>query len=149
MHNIVHNIETTLVLAPQTVQAAAVNSGTIDTQGSETLAVVVMVGTIGETLDSENRIDLKIEHADDNGSGAPASYSPCTDDDVQNASDLSAGIFAVIDHADKAQKRHMVEYTGGKRFVKVTATPVSLATGGPVAMLALAGNAAQKPVSNT
>ncbi len=46
-------------------------------------------------------------------------------------------------------KRYVIGYRGGKRFVKVTATPVSLSTGGPIAMIALKGATAQKPVVNT
>lgn len=148
MHDIVNNIAVDLALAPQTVQAAAVHTGNIDMQGAEALAVVVAVGNIADTLDASNRIDLVIEHADDNGSGAPAAYAACTDADVLNAANLQAGKFLSIDEAGKENARHVIGYRGGKRFVRVTATPVSLETGGPVALLVLKGLAAQKPVAN-
>ncbi|MDD9901052.1 MAG: hypothetical protein OXT65_08755 [Alphaproteobacteria bacterium] len=149
MHDIVSNLGIAQVLAPQTIQASALDSGDIDTQGTETLAVAILVGEIADTLDASNRIDLTIEHADDDGTGSPGSYSDCTDDDVLNFTSLSSGVFESVDDAAKENKRHVIGYRGGKRFVKVTATPVSLATGGPVAMMALTGNLAQKPADNS
>lgn len=148
LHDIVHNLALEQVLAPQTIQGAALDSGNIDMQGSETLAVVLLVGDIVDTLGASDRIDVKIEHADDNGAGAPGSYAACTDEDVLNATGLSSGQFLSIDADAKEARRHVIGYRGGKRFVKVTATPVSLATGGPIAMIAVKGNKAQKPVSN-
>lgn len=149
MHDLVNSLSIIQCLAPQTVQASAVDSGDIDMQGAQTLAVVVMVGDIGETTDADNRLDLKIEHADDDGAGAPDAYAPCADEDVLNFENLTSGVFASIDDAAKEEKRHVIGYRGGKRFVKVTATPVSLATGGPVAMLALKGQLSQKPQDNS
>jgi hypothetical protein len=90
---------------------------------------------------------VKIEHAEDDGSGAPGAYAPCGDEDVLNFANLDAGKFLVIDEAAKENRRHVIGYRGGKRFVKVTATPAGLATGGPVAMLGITGNINQLPVS--
>lgn len=146
MHDILSNIAITQVAAPQEIKAAAVTSGPIDTQGADALAVAVLLGAFGDTLAAGKRVDLKIEHAEDDGSGAPAAYSPCTDDDVTGSEGLSSGIFAVVDANAEAEKRYVIGYRGGKRFVKVTATPTGLSTGGTIAMLALAGNLAQKPV---
>lgn len=149
MQDLVNSLSIIQCLGPQAVQAEAVDSGDIDMQGAETLAVVVMVGDIGETTDADNRLDLKIEHADDDGTGEPEEYAACTDEDVLNFENLTSGVFASINDADKEDKRHVIGYRGGKRFVKVTATPVSLAVGGPVAMLALKGQLSQKPQDNS
>lgn len=148
MHDITSNIGIEQVLKPQTVQAAEATSGNIDCRGAESVAVVVLTGTIDDTLGASVRLDLKIEHADDNGNGAPASYAACTTADIANATIASGGIFASIDASTKDEKRYAVSYKGGKRFVKVTAVPVSLTNGGAVAMIALKGNLAQAPVSN-
>lgn len=148
MHDIVHNIDITQVAAPQAILASTVSSGNIDTQGAETLAVAVLLGTFGDTLAAGKRVDLKIEHADDNGSGAPGAYASCTDADVDSTAALAAGIFAVIDANAEANRRYVVGYRGGKRFVKVTATPTGLTAGGSIAMLALSGNLSQKPADN-
>ena len=149
MHSLVDNIGVTQCLAPQTIQASALNSGNIDTLGADTLAVAVLVGNIADTLDSTHRVDLKIEHADDDGTGAPGAYAACADTDVLNFSGLASGVFLSIAADSQDQKRYVIGYNGGKRFVKVTATPVSLTTGGPIAMVALKGALHQLPASNT
>lgn len=149
MHNLVNNISIGQLVNPQTIQASALNTGDIDMQGAEALSVVLLVGNIADSLDGTHRIDVKIEHADDDGAGSPDSYAACEDADVLNFSGLSSGVYLSIDGSAKKQKRHVIDYVGGKRFVKVTATPVSLTTGGPVAILALKANLSQVPVSNT
>ncbi|MDF3022787.1 MAG: hypothetical protein K0R10_148 [Alphaproteobacteria bacterium] len=149
MHDLINTLSILQSLRPQTVQGSALNSGNIDMQGAEALAVVVLVGDIADTLDSTHRIDLKIEHAEDDGTGAPAAYAACTDDDVLNFTGLSSGIFMAVDGSGDEQKRYAIGYRGGKRFVKVTATPVSLSTGGPIAMLAIKGNLSSLPVANS
>lgn len=149
MHDIVNNIAIEQSLAPQTIQAAALNTGNIDMRGAEACAIVVAIGNIADTLSGSVRIDMKIEHADDDGTGAPGAYAACTDEDVLNFTGLASGVFLSVDAAGKENKRHVIGYRGGKRFVKVTATPVSLVTGGPIAMVALKGCVAQVPVSNT
>lgn len=149
MHNLVNNLSILQPLMPQTIQGAALNTGNIDMQGAEALCVVLLIGNIVDTLDSTHRIDMKIEHADDDGTGNPGTYTACVDTDVINFTGLSSGVFLSLDANTKEQKRHAIDYVGGKRFVKVTATPVSLATGGPIAILALKGNVAQRPVANT
>ena len=149
MHDIVNNIGISQVLMPQTIQAAALNSGNIDLQGAEALAVVLLVGAVADTLDSTHRIDVKIEHADDDGTGAPGAYAACADADVLNFTGLSSGQFLSIDTSGEKQKRYVIGYVGKKRFVKVTATPVTLTTGGAIAMLALKGNLNQLPVTNS
>ncbi|MBL8712277.1 MAG: hypothetical protein JNM12_05210 [Alphaproteobacteria bacterium] len=149
MHDLINTLSIQQTLRPQTVQGSALNSGNIDMQGAEALAIVVLVGDIADALDTSHRIDLKIEHAEDDGTGAPASYAACTDDDVLNFTGLTSGIFMAVDGSGDEQKRHVIGYRGGKRFVKVTATPVSLSTGGPIAMLAIKGNLSSLPVANT
>jgi hypothetical protein len=149
LHDIVNNIGIEQSLMPQTIIASALNSGNIDMLGAEALAVVVLVGNTADTLSGSVRIDLKIEHAEDNGSGAAGAYAACTDEDVQNFTGLVSGVFLSIDSAGEKQKRYAIGYRGGKRFVKVTATPTGLTAGAPVAMLALKGNAAQVPVNNS
>lgn len=149
LHDLISNVQVEQVLAPQTIQAAALNTGNIDTRGSGTVAVVLAVGNIVDTLTGSLRVDVKIEHADDDGTGNPSAYTACTDDDVLNFTGLTGtGIFLSLDAAGKKSKRYVIGYKGTKRFVKVTATPVSVVTGGPVAMLAMKGRTSMSPVNN-
>lgn len=148
IHDLVNNVLVEQSLSPQSIQASAVNSGNIDCRSAGALAVAVLIGNIADTLGTSNRIDLKIEHADDDGTGNPASYNACADEDVLNYSGLAAGVFLSVNANAMKSKRYVIGYRGGKRFVRVTATPVSLATGGPVAIVALKGLTTQRPVSN-
>lgn len=149
MHDLISNLGLDLALAPQTIDSDPLDSGDIDTQGAEALAVALLVGDMEDTLGEGVRIDVKIEHADDDGSGAPGAYAACTDADVIYPGSLGEdGVFVSIDSAGKAQKRHVIGYRGGKRFVRVTATPAGLEDGGPIALLAIRGNAARLPPDN-
>lgn len=149
MHDISSSINIVQSLMPQTIQASALSTGAVDTQGADAVAIVVLIGAIADTLSSSARIDLKIEHADDDGTGQPLSFAPCVDANVTNASGLdAAGIFKSVDDPALDAARVVIGYAGGKRFVKVTATPVGLATGGPIAMATLAGALHQKPALN-
>lgn len=145
MHDLINSIAVIQAVAPQTIQAAPLTSAAIDMQGCESLAVIVAVGNIADTLDADNRIDVKIEHAEDDGTGNPAAYTACSDVDVIGASDLTSGVFLSVDALGKENTRHTLAYAGGKRFVRLSATPVSLETGGAIAILAIKGNLAQKP----
>ena len=149
IHDITSNIATEQSLSPQTIQAAALTSGNVDCRATGAVAIAVMVGNIADTLGASNRIDLKIEHADDDGTGNPAAYAACTDDDVLNFSGLVSGVFFTVNANALKSKRSIIGYRGTRRFVKVTATPVSLATGGPIAMMTLKGLVSQKPVVNS
>ena len=149
MHNIVNNIGVTQLLMPQTIIASALNTGTIDTQGADIQSVVVLVGAMGDTLSGSVRIDLSIQHADDDGTGNPTAFANCVDANVLNFSGLTSGVFESVNVAGLAGKRYVIDYVGGLRFVKVIATPVGLTNGGPIAMLGLKGNLSQLPAVNT
>lgn len=148
MTDLLNKLKYEQALAPQVIQGSALTSGNIDTQGFDSLAVVVCIGAIVDTLGPSDRIDIKIEHADDDGTGSPGAYGACTDDDVLGFTGLSSGLFKSVDADAEENARYVVGYRGDKRFVKVTATPVSLTTGGPIAMIAVKGAPHQGPVDN-
>ncbi len=139
-------------LKPQTIAASALNSGNVDTQGYESLSVAILVGDISETLGSGSpvaQIDLKIEHAADDGTGAPGTYAACVDADVLGFTGLTAGLFKTIDTAGEENRRYVIGYRGVNRFVRVTATPQGLSTGGAIAMMAIKGHPHEAPADNS
>ena len=145
MHDIIHNIGVSQIAAPQTIKTVAVVGEVIDTQGIGALAVAVLLGNAADTLGAGVYVDLKIEHADDNGNDAPAAFAPCTAADISPDMAVSAGVFQRVNSPSLDNTRYAVEYRGGKRFVRVSAVPAGLDDGLPLAMLAMAGNTAQKP----
>ncbi len=148
MHDFVNNIAVTQSVMPQVITTTALSTPNIDTQGADIQSFVVLVGNIADTLSSTVRVDLSISHADDDGTGNPLPFAACTDADVLNFSGLTNGVFASVDAAAAAEKRYVIDYVGGLRFVKVTATPVGLTNGGPVALLSLQANLHTLPAVN-
>ena len=147
MKDLHSNVAVVQALTPQTVQASAVNSGNIDKQGFDSLEIIVPVGNIVTALTATEKLELKIEHADDDGTGAPGAYAACADTDVLGFTGLAAGVFKVLDADTKDQKTYAIGYVGSRRFVKVTVTPTSITTGGPVAILVLKGSPSIAPVA--
>lgn len=138
-------------LKPQTIQASALNSGNIDTQGYESLTVAILVGDVADTLPGSpaGKMELMIEHAADDGTGSPGAYAACTDSEVIGFTGLTTGIFQTIDTDAEDNRRYAIGYRGGNRFVRVTATPTNLSSGGPIAMLAVKGHPHTAPVDNS
>lgn len=148
MHDILSNVKIEQLLAPQVVDNEALVTPVIDRQGSEALAFAVMVGDVADTLGSSVRIDLQLQHADDDGAGNPGAFQNCGDDDVLGAQGLVNGVFKQINHADDENKRHCLEYRGGKRYVRLSVTPVGLTDGGTIAVAGFKANTSTRPVAN-
>lgn len=147
MKDLYNNVAVETGAVPATITSSNITTGDIDMQGFDSLMVVAQIGAIVDALDSSNKIELKIEHADDDGAGSAGAYSACADEDVIGFTDLAAGVFKTLDADTDDSKTYPIGYKGGKRFVKVTAVPTSIATGGPVGFTVLKGHPGIAPVS--
>lgn len=130
----------------QTISGSALNTGNIDLQGFESAQVLVDFGDIDELGGSPQgaaKIDVKLEHADDNGSGAPGAYADVTAADVLGPSSVTSGVVASVT-TDTAVVR--VGYRGERRFIRATVTPTALTNGGPVGIWVVKGHPHQGPV---
>lgn len=133
---------------PVVITSSDVTTGDVDLQGYNSALLLVHVGAIVDALDASNKIALKLEHADDDGTGIADSYTDVTDDDVlSNLEAISSGIFKTLDADTDDSKLYAIGYTGGKRFIKLTAVPTSIGTGGPIGITVLKGHPAQLPVT--
>lgn len=125
----------------------AQNSGDVDLRGFLAAEVIVNAGTSGDTLDADNRYDLKIEHADDDGAGSAGDYAACQAKDILGADPSESGVAVVVDALADEDQVHRFGYVGGKRFVKVTLTPVGTLTNGmPFAVEIVKARPLQYPV---
>jgi hypothetical protein len=132
--DLVHAIDAQTV----TSGGGAVNSGDIDRQGAEGMLFVYNIGDNGgDTLSGSNHFELKVEHADDDGTGSAGAYEAVADDDVVLDTGLAAvqapdasGIIIDIDDAAEDQASYKFAYKGDRRFVKVTITPQGTLTNG-------------------
>lgn len=147
MHN---NIDVVHAIAAQTMSTAggAKNSGNLDLRGFLAAELVVNCGGSGDTLDADNRYDLKVEHADDNGAGAAGAYAACEAKDILGLTPDSSGVVLSLNSLDLDQQTHRFGYVGGKRFLKITLTPVgTLNNGMPVAVNLIKGRPLNFPTT--
>ena len=131
----------------QTITSAALQSGNLDLKGFNAAEVVVDFGDIDEMGASPQggaQIAVKLEHADDDGSGGPGSYADVTLADVVGPTSVSTGVVETVT-SDAQPVR--VGYVGDKRFLRVTLTPSALTNGGPAGCWLLKGRPRHAPVS--
>ena len=141
------NVLPVRALQMQTITGSALNTGDVDTQGFDSAQFVVDYGDIDELGASPvgaAKIDIKLEHAADDGTGAAGAYSEVTLVEVIGPTSVTAGVVATVT-TDTALSRF--GYRGGKRFVRVTLTPTGLTNGGPVGVWLLKAHAHQAPVN--
>lgn len=144
LHN---NVLPVRALQAQTISGSALATGDLDLQGFQSAAVVVDFGDIDEMGASPvggAQIAIKLEHADDDGTGSAGVYANVALADVLGPTSVSAGVVSTVT-TDAALVRF--GYVGGKRFIKVTLTPTGLTNGGPVVVSLLKGHPRHGPVS--
>ena len=149
MQDLNSNLAPVHAIAAQTISQAggALVSGNVDLAGFNAAQVVVHYGDIdemGASPQGSAQIAVKLEHAADDGAGAPGAYANVTDADVTGVSGITAGIVATVvsDLTPTA-----VGYVGDKRFLRVTLTPTGLTNGGPAGVLVNKGHPRHAPVS--
>lgn len=135
------------------VSAADVVGSNIDRAGFEALSFALNVGAEGDTPSGSVKIECFLEHADDDGSGAPGAYAAVAATDVvipvQSAAVAWAtgGVLLVVDAASEAPSVHMVDYVGGKQWTRWTVNATGSTNGWPVAIDALLMKPHLAPVS--
>jgi hypothetical protein len=133
MRDLHNNITHVTAVAPQTIAGTNLQSGNIDLAGFNAAEVVAFLGDIDELGASPvgaAKLEVKIEHADDDGTGSPGAYANVGLADVLGPSSVSGGIVANTTGDNSFLE---VGYLGDKRFIRVTLVPTGLTNGGPVA----------------
>ncbi|RIK91762.1 MAG: hypothetical protein DCC73_14975 [Proteobacteria bacterium] len=122
-----------------------------DRQGFNSVEHVVIFGTSGDTLSGSLKVDLKLQHSDDDSNWSPVTSA----DDVLIGSDsgVSApdanGIFRTVDAAGEDAKSYRIGYRGPKRYSRVLADFTGTHTNGvPIVMLALLGHPERSPTQD-
>ena len=139
MRDLHSNLVPTRAIQAQTIAAAALVSGDLDLAGFQSAEVLVDFGDIDEMGNSPEggaQIAIKLEHADDDGSGGPAAYAEVTLPDVLGPGSVAGGVVATTT-SDLVPIA--IGYVGGRRFLRVTLTPTGLTNGGPVGCWLLKG----------
>jgi hypothetical protein len=149
MQDLNSNVAPVHAIAAQSItqSGGALVSGNLDLAGFNAAQVVVHYGDIdemGASPQGSAQIAIKLEHADDDGAGAPGSYANVTSSDVTGVGTVTAGVVANV-VSDLVPTS--VGYVGGKRFLRVTLTPTGLTNGGPVGVLVNKGHPRHAPVA--
>ncbi len=139
MRDLHSNVAHVAAVNPQTIAGSNLASGDIDLNGFNAAEVAVYLGDIDELGASPvgaAKLDVKLEHAEDDGTGSPGAYADVTLADVIGPSSVTSGIVASTT-GDNAVLE--VGYLGDKRFLRVTLQPTDLTNGGPVAAWVVKG----------
>ncbi len=145
MRDLHNNIAHVTALAPQTIAGSNLASGDIDLVGFNAAEVVAYLGDIDELGGSPvgaAKLEVKLEHADDDGTGSPGAYANVAAADVLGPASVTGGIVASTT-GDNAFLE--VGYLGDKRFLRVTLVPTGLTNGGPVAAWVAKGRPRHAP----
>jgi hypothetical protein len=131
-----------------TIGGGAKNSGDLDLRGFDSAMFSVNVGASGDALAAGVKFDIKMEHADDDGTGSAGAYSAVTATDIVGATPDGSGNLILIDDPAEDSQMYGWSYIGHKRFGKVTITPSAGNTNGtPFSIDLVKGHAHSKPVN--
>ena len=143
MRDLKNNIGVVQSLAPAARSSDADGTG-VDLQGFESATIVIDMGAEGITLSSTNKIEIELEHSDDNSTFTDVTSSA----DVIGATPDSNGVIATFDDVAEAPAIASVGYIGGKRYIRAVANfSGTHGTATPLAVSVIKGHARSNPVS--
>ena len=143
MRDLKNNIGVVQSLAPAARSSDADGTG-VDLQGFESATIVIDMGAEGITLSSTNKIEIELEHSDDNSTFTDVTSSA----DVIGATPDSNGVIATFDDVAEAPAVSTVGYIGGKRYIRAVANfSGTHGTATPLAVSVIKGHARSNPVS--
>ena len=119
MKDLYNNLDIESILDPVTIDGSD-NEDDIDLAGANSAVLLFSLGD--GTVSDSNKLTIKLEHADDDGTGSAGSYSEVEAKDVLGVDSVSDGVILSIEDDEQVYKRG---YVGGKRFLKVSWTAVS------------------------
>ena len=121
-----------------------IDSASVDTQGFDSLSLVVNIGESGDTLSGSVYIEVEVEESVDD-----SVWTDVADADLTNfVAGTNDGTIAKIDAAAEDDVVVTTGYTGSKRYVRVVINVTGTHTNGfPWAATAINGHPHQSPVN--
>ena len=146
MKDLYNNLEVVSIIDPVTVTngGAPAAVADIDLAGFNSALIVYSVGTEAGTLSASLYHTLKLEHADDDGTGSAGAYSAVAAADVLGVTPAEGIIFTIDDPA-KDNAVYKCGYVGGKRFLKITAAEEGATSGCPISVVLIKGHGLDVP----
>ena len=97
------------------VKDADTNCTAVDSQGFSSVTHVVNVGAPGITFSTTHKVEIELEHSDDN-----VTFTDVTSNtDVTGGTVGTNGLFQTIDADGDCNKVYAIGYVGGKRYSRV------------------------------
>jgi hypothetical protein len=147
MKDLYSNVAVSKVIDPVVgANSSAPAAVEVDLAGYNSAVFCVYVGTNGSSLSGSNYWTWKMEHADDNGSGAAGDYANVSASDVQGVTPAS-GIVLTVDADAEDNTLYKIGYIGGKRFVKITTAETGSAPDLPQCVFVIKGHPLDAPVA--
>lgn len=143
MRDLYNNVKSVVSIAPA-VYDDDNTPVSIDRQGAESLAIVLMIGIGGITFTDDNKVEFKLTHSVNN-----TDWDAVTLADVQGVTAVgTGGIVQSLIAAHAAATHTKIGYVGGRRYVRLLADfGGTHATGTPLAAVAVLGDVALGPVA--
>jgi len=143
MRDLKNNIGVVQSLVPA-VRTADANGDAVDLQGFESATVVIDMGAEGITLSGTDKIEIELEHSDDNSTWTDVTSS----NDVIGATPDSGGKIATFDANGEIPAISAVGYIGGKRYIRAVANfSGTHGTGTPLSVSVIKGHYRHNPVA--
>lgn len=140
MRDLMNDIDPKVAIAPTVAtDNTALVGEEIDRSGYDSLTFVIATGTLA---DADATFAVLLEHADDDGAGAPDSFAAVPDEELVGTEALAGFTFA----EDTVCRK--LGYIGGKKWTRLTVTPSGNAGNAPIAAVAILGHANVKPTAN-
>lgn len=143
MRDLVNAIACANSVAPQIIAGANLTGVGVDLAGFGSATVVLVLGDIDELGASPvgaAKIDLRLQHSDDN-----ASWSDVAESDVVGASGVTAVVNGVVATTSDDAAPLDVGYLGDRRYLRAILQPSGLANGGPAGALVIKGHPRHAP----
>jgi hypothetical protein len=95
-------------------------------------AIIVDLGNSGDTLSGSVKIELEVEHSDDD-----STWADCANADILDpVTGTNLGTFAVVDAPTEDSAIFRTEYVGGKRYVRLVLNVTGTHTNGtPISVM--------------
>jgi hypothetical protein len=143
MRDLVNAIAFANSVTPQTIAGADLTGIGVDLAGFGSATVVLVLGDIDELGGSpvgSAKIDLRLQHSDDN-----ASWSDVTDADVIGLSGVTAVTNGVAASTTGDAVPVDVGYVGDRRYLRAILQPSGLSNGGPAGAIVIKGHPRHAP----
>jgi len=143
LRDLVSNLKGNSTLVPL-VRTADANGVGVDLAGFRSAMIFANVGASGDTLSATVKIELEVQHSDDN-----STFVACANADLSaSVVGTNLGTMALIDAPGEASLLYVVGYKGQKRYIRVVANITGThSSGTSISAIVVKGDPEQAPTS--